>query len=74
MQSGDFYGTEQSVILDQTGDVKIEWVTEDGSTKVLKEKTAVLAGEVIDAAVMSVKALRSPRPKTSCCRFMSKQR
>jgi isocitrate dehydrogenase len=59
MQSGDFYGTEQSVILDQTGDVKIEWVTEDGSTKVLKEKTAVLAGEVIDAAVMSVKALRS---------------
>jgi isocitrate dehydrogenase len=59
MKSDDFYGTEQSVVIEKAGDVKIEWVGEDGSTTVLKEKTAVLAGEVIDSAVMSVKVLRS---------------
>jgi isocitrate dehydrogenase len=59
MKHGDFYGTEQSVVLEQAGDVKIEWIGEDGSTTVLKENIPVLAGEVIDAAVMSVKALRA---------------
>jgi isocitrate dehydrogenase len=59
MKSGDFYGTEQSVIIQKAGNVKIEWVTEDGSTAVLKEKTAVLAGEVIDSSVMSTKALQA---------------
>jgi isocitrate dehydrogenase len=59
MDSGDFYGTEQSVVIENAGNLKIEWVTEDGTTAVLKEKTAVLAGEVIDAAVMSISALRA---------------
>jgi isocitrate dehydrogenase len=59
MKHGDFYGTEQSVILEQAGQIKIEWVGEDGIAKILKENITVLAGEVIDAAVMSVKALRS---------------
>jgi isocitrate dehydrogenase len=57
MEGGDFYGSEQSVVIDQEGTVKIELVAEDGSIAVLKEKTPVLAGEVIDAAVMSIKAL-----------------
>ncbi len=59
MQGGDFYGTEKSVVIEKAGDVRIELVTAEGSTTVLKEKTPVLAGEVIDAAVMSVKALRA---------------
>ncbi|MGF1603551.1 MAG: NADP-dependent isocitrate dehydrogenase [Thermosynechococcaceae cyanobacterium] len=59
MDRGDFYGTEQSVVIEQAGNVSIELVAEDGSTTVLKEKTAVLDGEVIDAAVMSVKALQA---------------
>ncbi len=59
MTSGDFYGTEQSVVIDQAVDVKIELVALDGTVMVLKAKTSLLAGEVIDAAVMSVKALRS---------------
>ena len=59
MNSGDFYGSEQSVVIEQAGEVKIELVTEDGATTVLKAKTPVLAGEVVDAAVMSVKALRA---------------
>jgi isocitrate dehydrogenase len=59
MDGDDFYGSEQSVVIDQEGMVKIELVAEDGSIIVLKEKTPVLAEEVIDAAVMSVKALRA---------------
>ncbi|MEM8615143.1 MAG: NADP-dependent isocitrate dehydrogenase [Cyanobacteria bacterium P01_H01_bin.105] len=59
MDSGDFYESEQSVVIETAGDVKIELVKEDGSVTVLKEKTAVLAGEVIDAATMSISALRA---------------
>ena len=59
MESGDFYGSEQSVVVAEAGQVKIELVGTDGSITVLKEKTAVSAGEIIDASVMSVKALRA---------------
>jgi isocitrate dehydrogenase len=59
MESGDFYGSEQSVVIEEAGQVSIELVAADSSVTVLKEKTAVLAGEVIDASVMSVKALRA---------------
>jgi isocitrate dehydrogenase len=58
MESGDFYGSEQSVIINEAGAVKIELVAADGVVKVLKDKTTVTAGEVIDAAVMSIKALQ----------------
>ncbi len=59
MNSGDFYGTEQSVVMEKAGNVKVELVAKEGSITVLKEKTALLEGEVIDAAVMSVSALRT---------------
>ncbi|MBX6317586.1 NADP-dependent isocitrate dehydrogenase [Pigmentiphaga sp.] len=59
MESGDFYGSEKSTVIENAGNVRIELVGKDGSVKVLKEKTAVKAGEIIDAAVMSKKALRS---------------
>ena len=58
MSDGDFYGSEKSVLIDQAGAVKIELTTADGQTQVLKEKVPVLAGEIIDAAVMNAKALR----------------
>lgn len=57
MADHDFYGSEQSAVMAQAGSVKIELVGADGSRRVLKEKTPVLAGEIIDAAVMSRKAL-----------------
>jgi isocitrate dehydrogenase len=57
MTEGDFYGSEHSVILEKAGAVKIEFVGADGSTKVLKEKVSLQEGEVIDASVMSKKAL-----------------
>ncbi|KVE17121.1 NADP-dependent isocitrate dehydrogenase [Burkholderia vietnamiensis] len=59
MTDGDFYGSEKSALIADAGSVKIELTTTDGVKKVLKEKTAVKAGEVIDASVMSRKALRS---------------
>jgi isocitrate dehydrogenase len=59
MASGDFYGSEQSVVVAQAVEVRIELVAADGPTTVLKAKTALRAGEVIDGAVMSVKALRA---------------
>ena len=58
MSAGDFYGSEKSVTVDKAGVVKIEFVGQDGKTTVLKEKTALKAGEIIDAAVMSRNALR----------------
>ncbi|MFZ0468225.1 MAG: NADP-dependent isocitrate dehydrogenase [Thiogranum sp.] len=58
MASGDFYGSEKSAVIGKAGTVKIELVGDDGQTRVLKEKTPVLEGEVIDASVMSVKPLR----------------
>jgi isocitrate dehydrogenase len=59
MDSGDFYGSEQSKVVPEAGMVKIELVAADGALMVLKEQTAVTAGEIIDATVMSVAALRA---------------
>jgi isocitrate dehydrogenase len=59
MGSGDFYGSEKSALIAAAGAVKIELTAADGTTTVLKEKTAVQAGEIIDASVLSKNALRS---------------
>jgi len=58
MDSGDFYGSEKSALIATAGNVQIALVTADGKSNVLKEKTAVKAGEIIDASVMSKQALR----------------
>ncbi len=59
MTDKDFYGTEQSTTLDEATEVRIEFVAEDGEATVLKETLALQAGEIIDAAVMNVAALRA---------------
>jgi len=59
MSTGDFYGSEKAVLIDAADAVKIELVAQDGSTTVLKEKTSVQAGEILDCAVMSKNALRA---------------
>jgi len=58
MKGGDYFGSEISMTMEQAGDVKIEFVGTDGSTQVLMEKLPLEAGEIIDAAVMSKKAIR----------------
>ena len=57
MKNGDFFSNEKSVTVAEAGDVKIEFVDQNGLTTVLKEKTSLLAGEIIDATVMNKKAL-----------------
>ncbi|MFP3514953.1 NADP-dependent isocitrate dehydrogenase [Pseudomonas sp. SIMBA_077] len=58
MSEGDFYGSEKAALVEAQDNVKIELIAQDGTTTVLKEKTAVQAGEIIDCSVMSKKALR----------------
>jgi isocitrate dehydrogenase len=59
MDGGDFYGSEKSATIDKAGSLRIEFTGKDGTAKVLKDKVAVKAGEIVDAAVMSRKALAS---------------
>lgn len=59
LSEGDFFGSEQSHIMKQDDSVTITLHTADGQESVLREGLALLAGEVIDSSVMSVKALRS---------------
>jgi isocitrate dehydrogenase len=57
MGGKDFYSNEKSVTVAEATTVKIEFVAADGSTTVLKEKTALLPGEIIDATVLNKAAL-----------------
>ncbi|HEX5364045.1 MAG TPA: NADP-dependent isocitrate dehydrogenase [Gallionella sp.] len=58
MNTGDFYGSEKSVTVSEAGSFKIEFVGQDDNVTVLKDKTPVKAGEIIDACVLSRRALR----------------
>ncbi|HRK19941.1 MAG TPA: NADP-dependent isocitrate dehydrogenase, partial [Hyphomicrobiaceae bacterium] len=59
MSSGDYYGSEISTTVQTATNARIEHVGSDGKVTVLKEKTPIKAGEIIDAAVMSGKGLRA---------------
>ena len=59
MSTGDFYGSEKAALIDAADAVKIELIAKDGTATVLKEKTSVQAGEILDCAVMSKNALRA---------------
>ena len=64
MSSGDFYGSEKSVTINEATDVRIEFVSTDGATTALKQSTPLQAGEIIDASVMS---------KNGLCDFLASQ-
>jgi isocitrate dehydrogenase len=59
MGQGDFYSNEKSVTLPAATVARIEHVSKDGKVTVLKDKLALLAGEVLDGTTMSKKALVS---------------
>jgi isocitrate dehydrogenase len=59
MSGGDFYGSEVSTTVATPTNARIELVGTDGTVTVLKAKTPLQAGEIIDAATMSRKALRA---------------
>lgn len=57
MSHGDFAHNEQSVTLDKATTVKIQHTDNNGNVTVLKDNLNLLEGEIIDATVMSKKAL-----------------
>ena len=57
MSEGDFYGSEKSLTIAEASEFKIEFVADDGSVTELKGSAPLLAGEIIDSAVMSNQAL-----------------
>src|SRR5215831_18603623 len=59
MSGGDFYGSEVATTIAAPTNARIELIGNDGAVTVLKPKTPLQAGEIIDASVMNRKALRS---------------
>ncbi len=58
MTDGDFFGSEKSTTVSAATSVRIEFADPAGQVTVLKDGIALEAGEVVDTAVMNVKALR----------------
>lgn len=59
MTEGDFYGTETSTTLENATKFRIVFKGNDGSEQVLKDFSALQAGEVIDSSVMNLNALKA---------------
>ncbi|MFB0630660.1 NADP-dependent isocitrate dehydrogenase [Streptomyces sp. AB3(2024)] len=59
MGENDFRSTEKSTVIADAGALRIEHVAADGAVTVLRESVPVLAGEVVDASVLHVDALRT---------------
>lgn len=59
MGKDDFFSNEKSVTVSAPTSVKIEFVGADGAVKVLKDKTTLKAGEILDATRISKAALVS---------------
>ncbi|OKY76139.1 MAG: isocitrate dehydrogenase (NADP(+)) [Desulfobulbaceae bacterium DB1] len=58
MNADDFYGSEKSLTTQKACEARIEFVDEKGAITLFKEKLPLLAGEIIDASVMNIAALR----------------
>ncbi|MDK2827038.1 MAG: isocitrate dehydrogenase, partial [Methanolobus sp.] len=59
MTGGDFYGTEKSVEIEEATNYRIIFTDDAGNKTLLKDKAPLLTGEIIDASVMSKKALQA---------------
>jgi isocitrate dehydrogenase len=57
MTANDFYGSEVAATVAAPTNARIEFVGKDGAVTVLKAKTPIQAGEIIDCSVMNAKAL-----------------
>ena len=57
MRGGDFYSSEKCMTMDRACSVKMDLVTKYGEVIVLKERTDLIEGEIIDSMFMSKKAL-----------------
>ncbi|HUL79224.1 MAG TPA: NADP-dependent isocitrate dehydrogenase [Vicinamibacteria bacterium] len=59
MTGGDYFGNERSVTVQEPTEARIEFVSREGSVGLLKAGVSLEAGEIVDATVMSVAALRA---------------
>lgn len=59
MSQGDFFHTEKSLTFSKADKISIKWIGSDGNEEVLKDNLNILDSEIIDASVMSKKALIS---------------
>ncbi|MDN3698080.1 NADP-dependent isocitrate dehydrogenase [Vibrio cortegadensis] len=59
MDDKDFFGSEKSVTISGETQARIEFVAQDGTTKVLKDALALQDKEIIDASVLNQSALVS---------------
>ncbi|SFM82882.1 NADP-dependent isocitrate dehydrogenase [Methanolobus profundi] len=59
MTSGDFYGSERSVEIEEATNYRILFTDDAGNKTLLKDKAPLQAGEIIDASVMNKKALQA---------------
>ena len=57
MTAGDFFHSELSVVLPADDTLRIELVSAEGAITVLRDRVPVLAGEIVDTAVMHAAAL-----------------
>lgn len=57
MRGGDFFSSEQSITMEEAGDVRIEFVDPAGNVEVKKE-LSLEKGEILDSMRMSCAALR----------------
>ncbi|MEI8050809.1 MAG: NADP-dependent isocitrate dehydrogenase [Actinomycetes bacterium] len=58
MTADDFCSTEESAVISGDGVLRIEFVSHDGTVTSLRDSIPVLDGEIVDAAVLHVAALR----------------
>ncbi|MEU0402588.1 NADP-dependent isocitrate dehydrogenase [Streptomyces sp. NPDC006197] len=59
MSENDFASTEKSVVIAKDDTLRFEFTAADGTVSELREPLKVIAGEVVDAAVMRAAALRT---------------
>ena len=59
MQTGDFYGSEQSLCLDKATSVDIVYTNPLGVQTILRSGIDLLDGEIIDSSVLSIAALKA---------------
>merc|ERR1712137_328721 len=59
MSDGDFYSSEQSVVMARDDSLRIEHVRRDGTVTLLKSELPMTKGEVLDASRVSVRQLRA---------------
>ena len=57
MTNGDFFHNEESLTIKKSTSISIQFIAENGTKKKLREDFNLLEGEIIDATVMSKKAL-----------------